>query len=563
LDDFPIDDTPDPQPTPGGHTTLSDSDLLERARRAENGAQFVALFDNGNINGYPSQSEADLSLCCHFAFWSNRDAEQIDRLFRASALFRQDKWQARKDYAARTVNKAIELTTTVYQPKSNGRHIETGDDRAQLEAIQEERQVAKKRAPQPEPQAASLPADSFLATYVRYAGMRTDAPLAAHELMGAGVLSALAGPTPRIPLAAYINNMPLALWTMYLVNSTVGRKSSTVDYAADLLFEVLGTEAVILWEGSPQAILQRLAARDGQSAVFIRDEYSGLLHQMNRGGHMAGLPQTFIKAFDCAPLENNRTKKRNKATGQLENDTDRVQCPYMAKLCASTWDAFVNRSSIDNVLDGFLARFLVVTGASTPRRMIKAGNEVRSARESLIIQAGLFREKASVTSQLEITDEVLEKAWQCELRLNAKAEETSRPDATGPALKRLCDSILKVSGLLAIDAAARGEIPAIQVCHFEQAWNIGQKWISGAIELIEAVGRSVSQRTCDELLQTLRAHPGGMKQRDLWRKHQRLCHREFMEALNTLQGQDRIMVTEGESKSGPAFHWVIATEETE
>ena len=43
---------------------------------------------------HDSQSEADLSLCCKLAFWSGKDKQQMDRLFRKSALFR-DKWDTK------------------------------------------------------------------------------------------------------------------------------------------------------------------------------------------------------------------------------------------------------------------------------------------------------------------------------------------------------------------------------------------------------------------------------------------------------------------------------------
>src|SRR6266705_2571236 len=94
-------------------------------------------------------------------------------------------------------------------------------------------------------QAESMPADSFLSRYVAYAAQRTDAPEAAHELMAAGILSALAGPQPRLPLATNVHGVPLALWTLYVVNSTTGRKSSTVDYAVDIVQEVIGRDAII------------------------------------------------------------------------------------------------------------------------------------------------------------------------------------------------------------------------------------------------------------------------------------------------------------------------------
>jgi predicted transcriptional regulator len=93
---------------------LDDEELLDRARKAENGAKFSRLFDNGDIAGYDSPSEADLALCGMFAFWFGRDKEQMDRVFRRSGLYR-DKWD-RADYRNGTMDKAIADCREVYKP---------------------------------------------------------------------------------------------------------------------------------------------------------------------------------------------------------------------------------------------------------------------------------------------------------------------------------------------------------------------------------------------------------------------------------------------------------------
>ena len=148
--------------------------------------------------------------------------------------------------------------------------------------------------------------------------MRTDAPPEAHELLACGVLSALVGPALRLPLATSIAGVRLPIWTMYVVDSTTGRKTTVSEIGRDVLENVLGSAALLQWEGSPQAIIQRLAERDGQSTVYSRDEMAGLLGQMNRpGGHLAGLEQLLIRAYDGLPVENLRTKKMNKTTGTM------------------------------------------------------------------------------------------------------------------------------------------------------------------------------------------------------------------------------------------------------
>lgn len=102
---------------------LTDDDLLELAKNAENGESFTKLW-NGDWQGdYSSQSEADMALCCRLAFWSGKDKEQMDRLFRQSGLFRE-KWDTRHHasgatYGEETLTKACELTEEVYAPGGN------------------------------------------------------------------------------------------------------------------------------------------------------------------------------------------------------------------------------------------------------------------------------------------------------------------------------------------------------------------------------------------------------------------------------------------------------------
>jgi putative DNA primase/helicase len=94
---------------------LDDQILLERARAATNGAKFSALW-TGDVTGYPSSSEADLALCAELAFWTGRDPDRIDRLFRQSGLMRT-KWDERHGattYGARTIARAAAGCREVY-----------------------------------------------------------------------------------------------------------------------------------------------------------------------------------------------------------------------------------------------------------------------------------------------------------------------------------------------------------------------------------------------------------------------------------------------------------------
>src|SRR5829696_6016866 len=95
---------------------LSDSEVIQKALAASNGARFSRLW-NGDTSGYGSHSEADLALCGMLAFWTGGDAARIDTLFRQSGLYRK-KWE-RTDYRNGTITEALSGKTEFYKaPKT-------------------------------------------------------------------------------------------------------------------------------------------------------------------------------------------------------------------------------------------------------------------------------------------------------------------------------------------------------------------------------------------------------------------------------------------------------------
>lgn len=96
--------------------SLPDEELLSKAMRNE---KFRALFD-GDMSAYNNDhSSADLALCNMLAFWTGKNAEQMDRIFRQSQLYRPEKWGEREDYSRSTIQKAINSCNEVYNPQKN------------------------------------------------------------------------------------------------------------------------------------------------------------------------------------------------------------------------------------------------------------------------------------------------------------------------------------------------------------------------------------------------------------------------------------------------------------
>lgn len=113
---------------------LSDEQVLEKAQASQGGADFNELWEGRWEGKFGSQSEADLSLCCTLAFWTGKNKEQMDRLFRQSKLYRE-KWDKvhhadGATYGEETLEQAVQRTENVYTPggdlgiyEANGRYI--------------------------------------------------------------------------------------------------------------------------------------------------------------------------------------------------------------------------------------------------------------------------------------------------------------------------------------------------------------------------------------------------------------------------------------------------------
>ena len=101
-----------------GESSLSDDAVVQKASSAKNGEKFKKLWE-GDSSDYPSQSEADFALCKILAFWTNKDPEQIDALFRQSGLMRE-KWDSKRGdgtYGSTTIQDAIKECKSVYITK--------------------------------------------------------------------------------------------------------------------------------------------------------------------------------------------------------------------------------------------------------------------------------------------------------------------------------------------------------------------------------------------------------------------------------------------------------------
>lgn len=98
---------------------MDDQEVIDKARNCKSGDLFNILYSGSWQGMYSSQSEADLALCNQLAFWTQKNEEQMDRIFRTSGLMRS-KWDEKRSgttYGAITIGKACANCLNVYEPK--------------------------------------------------------------------------------------------------------------------------------------------------------------------------------------------------------------------------------------------------------------------------------------------------------------------------------------------------------------------------------------------------------------------------------------------------------------
>lgn len=118
---------------------LSVENIIDIAKKSKNGLRFTTLYEGDWSQFYDSQSEADMALANDLAFWTARDPQKMDEIFRKSNLYR-DKWDEERGdytYGDMTINRAIESCQNEFVPENT-------DTDFQIFVMEEDVKPAKK-----------------------------------------------------------------------------------------------------------------------------------------------------------------------------------------------------------------------------------------------------------------------------------------------------------------------------------------------------------------------------------------------------------------------------------
>lgn len=110
-------DPTNPQDSNGSVQALTNQEVLDKMFSAKNANKIKKLYDGSTAAHNSDYSSADLALCMHLAFWTNKNYSQIEDLWLNSPLGNRKKTQEREDYRKLTIEQAINTTTETYELK--------------------------------------------------------------------------------------------------------------------------------------------------------------------------------------------------------------------------------------------------------------------------------------------------------------------------------------------------------------------------------------------------------------------------------------------------------------
>jgi len=203
------------------------TEILEKAYVSKTGEQIRKLY-NGDYSDYPSQSEADLALCSHLAFWFSNDAGMIDTAFRASGLFRP-KWDKRhhadgSTYGQKTIETAIAGNQQTYaQNYTDTRSSQTTNTAENIsEPVWEKPVLFGGVFETPEIQASIVP--GILGEYCKAVADASQTPEAMSVAMALATVATCI--QKRFEVASPTHTEPECVWT--LIGSDPGTRKSAV-----------------------------------------------------------------------------------------------------------------------------------------------------------------------------------------------------------------------------------------------------------------------------------------------------------------------------------------------
>ena len=398
--------------------------------------------------------------------------------------------------------------------------------------------------------------DSFVGEYKEWAKVATDAPEVYHEVSCFIALSAVISQGLSLELP-YNNNFRPNLWALLLGDSTLSRKTTSMNMAMDLVTD-LDPELILASDGSAEGLLSGLAGRPKRVSIFFKDEVSGFFDSINRKDYLAGFPETLTKLYDVPKV----------LPRLLRKETITVTEPYFIFFGGGIRDKVYNLVNDDYIISGFLPRFIVVSSDNDISRIRRTGppTEVNtSKKDALITRLADLKERYSVMATITIGSQKAEiegridafltqEAWDFfgdkEEQLQQVAFDSPWSMLALPTMSRMAYTMLKMAMLIA--ASRKPVSPAntleIDITDVKQAAYYMQKWGQHSLDLIMSSGKSSSEKKLEQVLAFISSSAEGVIQTSIMQRFH-MSSKEMRELRDTLADRGLVEI----NKKGRGF----------
>lgn len=354
---------------------------------------------------------------------------------------------------------------------------------------------------------------TFVERYVAWATGLGDAAPQYHQAGAFIILSAIM--SGRVSLPTSFGTIIPNLWFMLLADTTLTRKSTAMDIATDLLIEI-DPDVIMATDGSIEGLLQGLSTRPGRPSIFLRDEFSGLLESMTKKDYLAGMAEMLTKLYD------GKFQKR-----LLRKDPVEIRDPVLILFTGGIRNRVQQLLTLDHVSSGFVPRFVYLTAESDISRVRPLGPPVvrdTRAKEELLNEIRQMHAHYTQTVQVSVqgtgvhiapprkwSAKLSPEAWarfnKFEAALNDAGVKSDRPDLLTPVYARLGVSALKAATLMAASSSHEDEI-VVEEIDILHAVSFAAKWREYAIDVINGVGKTQSERDIERVYNSIERNPG-------------------------------------------------------
>lgn len=287
-----------------------------------------------------------------------------------------------------------------------------------------------------------------------------------------------------------------------------------------------------------------IAGRPGRPGIFWRDEFSGFLEAINKRDYMSGMTETLTKLYDGKPLKR-----------LLRKETIEITDPLLILLCGGIRGRVHDLFTYEQVLSGFIPRFIFIQGETDMSRFKPLGPATAGdddARDAMLSELTGLHERYNTEMKLKMGTQIVDHPAEFAVELTPEAWRrfnefdqdmlnfamaSPDSDAYMPTFDRLGKSGLKAAMLMAAsrqDPHKQKNRVIVEVEDILRAIHYVERWREYSMDILDNIGKSLTEKRVEFVWRTIRKHNNGIKRSRIMQLC-RLTAREADWVLDTLE----------------------------